>query len=715
MKRFYLICLSAAILLPGIPSKADEGMWLVHAIDRELAKKMAATGLRLSPEDIYNENGMSLSDAIVSLDFGCTGSMISDKGLLITNHHCAYGDIYSVSTPENDYLENGFWAFSASEEIPIKNKKAYFLRKVVDVTEEVETLRESEKKAGRGYGSRRISHLIETKYSGDTGMEAFLSNMWSGEKYYLYLYQVYSDLRLVAAPPVSIAAFGGDVDNWEWPQHKGDFAIYRIYTAPDGSPAEYSENNVPLHPENILKISTEGFKSGDFTMVLGYPGSTDRYCSPESAKRKTITENPITCKLQGERMKIMDKWMNSSASIRLCYSDSYFNTSNVQELYEGESMNYHRFRIDGIKREEMSEMQEWVNGDQGRRNRWGRLADRLDSAYNSTDSLVEQRTYYREALVKGSKYYLLATRINNMLREAEKNGRDSVCFQDHGFAMNSSRKMYREMVPEVEMELFAYSTKEFLLNVDGQYRGDFINGISGSFLQNPEEGTRLLVTGSFLKDSTSFNMFTSQNRSVTEILADPLVRFYRSPEFSKINNEIRRREQKQGLAQGVIELEREYTIALHRMREDKGIPCYPDANSTMRLTYGKVGPLNPYDAVYCSESSTTAGILEKYDPGQYIYTLKPEFKELLTEAESKGGMIVNFITDNDITGGNSGSPILNSKGEIIGLAFDGNKESLAADIYFHPDYNKCVGVDIRYVLWIMKEYAGMDYLLEEIF
>ncbi len=338
MKNFLKILLVLAALTGSLNASADEGMWMINLIDQALEKKMTERGLQLSAGEIYNADapGSSLADAVVSMEFGCTGSIISNKGLLITNHHCAYGDIHRLSTSEHNYLEDGYWAMRSDEEKLIPGKSVWFLKRVLDVTEEVEALIAQLKAEGKHHGSRRVSHLMEKKYAAETTFDVILSSMWDGSKYYMAFYQVYRDIRLVAAPPVSMAAYGGDIDNWEWPQHKCDFAMYRVYTAPDGSPAEYSEENIPLKPLRKLDISLDGYRAGDFTMVIGYPGSTNRYSSSFEVNFNEKVKLPVSNEIRGRQMEIIKRWMDADPAVRLKYSDYYFGLSNVQEYNCGE-------------------------------------------------------------------------------------------------------------------------------------------------------------------------------------------------------------------------------------------------------------------------------------------------------------------------------------------------------------------------------------------
>lgn len=732
MKYLKILCLFAIFTLSSVV-RADEGMWMIHKIDSTLMQKMRAAGLKLPANVIYDEEALSISDAVVALDFGCTGSIISDQGLLITNHHCAYSDIYSISTPEKDYLEDGFWAMRMEEEIPIKDKNVFFLRKVIDVTEEYNALKENEARHRRGITSRKLTYILEKKYSEETGLEASLASMWRGTQYYMYLYEVYSDVRLVGAPPVSIGSFGGDIDNWEWPQHKGDFALYRIYTAPDGSPAKYSPDNLPLKPRKVLSISKQGIKTGDFTMVIGFPGRTERYCSSYAAERKMNIDDPVMVGLQREKMNIMRCWMNKNPLYRMTYSEQFFSISNVQELFEGEMNTLCKYKVCDIKAKEEKELREWIASDGERVRKWGDLFENLSRIYAKTDKLQKQKNYHRESIVKSSKYYMLAIRIINILSAAEKKNIDSVDLRHDNicsFAVRSINELFKEMQPEVERDLLKYSAKEFIKNVDKCYWGEFIESLNLSDGSRMETIIDSVIDNSFLKDSVAFEQFASEIHSVKELACDPLVKFYNSSHIKYINNDIsnicmrelcghgkntgKGRGKGKGGGFGIINsLEKDYTTALYQMRKEKGIIQYPDANSTMRITYGTVGPLESSDTIKCCEMSSAYGILEKYNPDQYEYTLKADYLELLKKDASVRDMTVNFLSNNDITGGNSGSPVLNANGEIVGLAFDGNKESLCGNLYFHPDMCKCVSVDIRYVIWILEKYAHFDRILEE--
>ena len=710
MKRTAIILVS---VLSCLQMSADEGMWLIHAIDAALEKNMKERGLELSAKDIYDADapGAALSDAVVSLDFGCTGSIISGHGLVITNHHCAYSDVHALSTPEHNYLEDGFWAMKSEEEVHIPGKSIYILKKVVDVTDEVTAIMEQMQAQGKPAGMRKLSFIIEKRYSEATGLDASLSSYWGGSKYYVSLYRKYSDIRLVAAPPVSMAAFGGDIDNWEWPQHKCDFAMYRIYTAPDGSPAEYSPENKPLEPETRLRISLDGYKAGDFTMVIGYPGRTNRYCHGAELDFEEKVTLPISTSVREKQMEIINGWMNKDPEIRLKYSDYYFSLSNFQELGSGQAQCYRRFHVSRSKNAQDKELEEWIEASCEGNPEWKHLPERLHRKYSEMENVERSKSYYRETLVRG-------TRIGLILRR-------SFNYHENTGLAPSILKGYEGIDLRVEKDLMVYALSEYLQNVDTLFLSDLQKRFMSMYrTQDGRYDYRTLAedlwNNSIFTNEESIGRLMEQNVTKEEIVNDPLCAFVMSTQITDFRPQGK---DKPG-QDDIRKLSREYTRALYRMRQDKGRAQYPDANSTMRISYGQVRTVSPRDGVICDWKTTPAGILEKYDPDTYEFSLDNRQLELYGDAdwgrwgftlpEGGRGIYVDFLTDNDITGGNSGSPVLDSNGRLIGLAFDGNKESLASDAAYISDYNRCVCVDIRFIFWTLDQYAGMTRILDEI-
>ena len=719
MKRIYLAALTlAGIMLGQATALADEGMWLIQDINAALEKKMQARGLKLSAGEIYNADapGSAVSDAIVSLGFYCTGSIISDQGLLITNHHCAYSDVFALSTPEHNYLEEGYWAVRSDQELPIPDKQVFFLKRVLDVTAEVNNLRDDLAKKGLPCGMRRVSNIMEKKYKAETGKEAYLNSMWSGEKYYMALYDVYTDLRLVAAPPVSVAAFGGDTDNWEWPQQKCDFAMYRVYTAPDGKPADYSKNNVPLKPLRKLDISLDGYKPGDYTMVIGYPGRTNRYASSLETDFQERVTLPIANELRRNQMEIMRRWMDADPAVWLKYSDTFFGLSNIGEMQEGEAECLKRFGVKAIKESEEKDLQAWIEADSERKAKWGSLMSDLKKMYDETEEVERNKAYFRETFFRGTIIGRTIMRMNSARGKFKP-------------MKKSLMRGMAETDPRVERDLLEYSVAQYFTNIDTSLFGPYQRELSAKFGTDFKAMTDYIWAGTMVASREKAEAFNDpaqfNDDRLKMLLLDVSIL-----DFNKTDDDM-------NLRNRILALNKEYTQALYEMRADKGIAQYPDANSTMRITYGTVGPIEPHDGVWCSWQTSTNGVIEKYDAENRDFKPSDAFMSMLKSRDwgrwavampssgkkaasapagsaPAGTMPADFLTDNDITGGNSGSPVLNAEGKVIGLAFDGNKESLASDLYAVPGYNKCVCVDIRYILWTLDKYAGMSRIIEEL-
>ena len=685
--------MTAVALTFSVTAFADEGMWMIQDINEALEKNMRARGLKLAANEIYNDEapGTAVADAVVSIGFYCTGSVISDQGLIITNHHCAYSNIAKLSTPEHNYLEEGFWAMTSEQEIPIEGEKVFFLKRVFDVTEEVKGLTKELRASGKPYGMRKISSIMEERYSKATGLECILSGMWAGEKYYMSVYKTYTDLRLVAAPPQSIGYFGGNQDNWRWPRHNCDFTIYRIY-----------EDGKPVTREKNLKISLKGYNPGSFAMVIGYPGKTDRYASSAEINFQEKVSLPVSNSIRGGQMDIIRKWMDTDPQVRMKYSDWFFALSNVQENNDGMVKCYRRFWVKDEKIAQEREMQKWIDAAPNRKAMWETLIPDLEKAYSETESIERDKVFYRETMFRGTyiNRYLMRAGNSSSLEKAKETLRQ-------GLAETDAR---------VEKELLEYACKEYFDNLESYYFGKFQNKMLDRF------GSDYKAMADYL---WSRSVVSSQERidginSIDEIKNDPLRRFLADTPITVFNE----RHGEAAKRQKANQLEKEYKKALYWMRLHKDVEQYPDANSTMRLSYGTVGGLQPNDGIVYNWYTTPAGILEKYDPSDHDYDLIPRQKTLLEKGKwgrwgftldgRRNSMIVDFMTDNDITGGNSGSPVLNAKGELIGLAFDGNLESLASDASYTEGYNKCINTDIRYAMWVLDKYAGMKRIIKEL-
>lgn len=682
----------AVALMIGATAFADEGMWMIQDINEALEKNMRARGLKLAANEIYNDEapGTAVSDAVVSIGFYCTGSVISDQGLIITNHHCAYSNIAKLSTPEHNYLEDGFWAMTSEEEIPIEGETVFFLKKVFDVTEEVKGIMKEFRANGKPFGIRKISAIMEKRYKEATGMECILSSMWAGEKYYMSVYKTYTDLRLVAAPPQSIGYFGGNQDNWTWPRHNCDFTIYRIY-----------EDGKPVTREKSLKISLAGYHPGSFAMVIGYPGRTNRYTSSAEINYQEKINLPISNAIRGGQMSIIRKWMDADPTVRMKYSEWFFSLSNIQENNDGMAKCFKRFWVKDEKIEQEKEMQKWIDAAPNRKAMWETLIPDLKAIYSETESVERDKVFFRETMFRGtfiSRYMLRAGNVSSVERAKET--------LREGFAATDAR---------VEKELLEYACKEYFENLEFSYFGKFQVKMLDRFGDDYKAMAEYIWNKSVISSLSRIDGI----QSVDEVKNDPLRRMLTDTPVTTFNNRKDQLEKRQR----VNKLGKEYKKALYWMRLHKDVEQYPDANSTMRITYGTVGGLQPNDAVWYNWYTTPEGILQKYNPDDHDYILKDRHKYLLekgrwgrwgTRVDGRRTMIVDFMTDNDITGGNSGSPVLNAKGELIGLAFDGNLESLASDASYTEGYNKCINTDIRYVMWVLDKYAGMKRIVKEV-
>lgn len=684
--------LTAVALMIGATAFADEGMWMIQDINEALEKNMRARGLKLAANEIYNDEapGTAVSDAVVSIGFYCTGSVISDQGLIITNHHCAYSNIAKLSTPEHNYLEDGFWAMTSEEEIPIEGETVFFLKKVFDVTEEVKGIMKEFRASGKPFGIRKICAIMEKRYKEATGMECILSSMWAGEKYYMSVYKTYTDLRLVAAPPQSIGYFGGNQDNWTWPRHNCDFTIYRIY-----------EDGKPVTREKSLKISLAGYNQGSFAMVIGYPGRTNRYTSSAEINYQEKINLPISNAIRGGQMSIIRKWMDADPIVRMKYSEWFFSLSNIQENNDGMAKCFRRFWVKDEKIEQEKEMQKWIDAAPNRKAMWETLIPDLKAIYSETESVERDKVFFRETMFRGtfiSRYMLRAGNVSSVERAKET--------LREGFAATDAR---------VEKELLEYACKEYFENLEFSYFGKFQVKMLDRFGDDYKAMAEYIWNKSVISSLSRIDGI----QSVDEVKNDPLRRMLTDTPVTTFNNRKDQLEKRQR----VNKLGKEYKKALYWMRLHKDVEQYPDANSTMRITYGTVGGLQPNDAVWYNWYTTPEGILQKYNPDDHDYILKDRHKYLLekgrwgrwgTRVDGRRTMIVDFMTDNDITGGNSGSPVLNAKGELIGLAFDGNLESLASDASYTEGYNKCINTDIRYVMWVLDKYAGMKHIVKEV-
>ncbi len=697
----------------GSSVKADEGMWLPLLIKRLNYVDMQKMGLQLTAEEIFSINHSSLKDAIIIFGGGCTGEIISPEGLIITNHHCGYGSIQAVSTVENDLLSDGFWATSKNEEIPIEGLKVQFLVRIEPATDQVlagvtDDMTEDERNKTINENKSKLAEEA-TK---DTHYKARVVGFYNGNEYYTFVYEVFKDVRLVGAPPESIGKYGADTDNWMWPRHTGDFSMFRVYTSPEGIPAEYSDKNIPLKSKHHLPVSVAGVEKDDFSMVLGYPGGTDRYLTSYGVNQAIDQKNPTIVKIREEKLDIMREDMNNDENVRLKYASKYAGTANYWKYFIGQTKGLKRLKVSQKKKELENQFAKWANSNSARKEKYGEALSDIQNAYNKIELYNLSNTYFFEAIYRGPEILGFSRRFKTLANELENKDADKEkiastikslkertekYFKDYNSStdeklLGAMLKMYYDNVPADQLP-------EILVKIAKKYKGDFnkyaAHVFNKSIITNKEKVMDLL-------DNPKAKTI---EKDVAYVVYGDFVKNYRK--LSKETNDAYTQLKKGN---------RLFMAGLMEMQPDKKF--YPDANFTMRLTYGTVQDYFPADAVHYNYFTTLDGVMEKEDPANWEFIVPEKLKELFNEKDyGKYGkndtLKVCFITNHDITGGNSGSPVINSNGELIGLAFDGNWEAMSGDIAFEPELQRCICVDIRYVLFIIDKFAGAQNLIDE--
>jgi hypothetical protein len=713
MKRNFIVAL---IVMLGVQPmlKADEGMWLPIFIDRLNYTDMKSMGLQLTPEEIYNVNNSSLKDAIAIFGGGCTSELISGQGLLLTNHHCGYSRIQKHSSLEHNYLKDGFWAETMEDELPNPGLSVRFLIRIEDVTKQIldavnDEMTENERDAAVRKKSREISTAAEE----GTHYEASVRSFYEGNEYYLLVYERYTDVRLVGTPPSSIGNFGGDTDNWMWPRHTGDFSLFRVYAGKDGKPADYSEDNVPLKPRHYLPVSLDGVREGDFSMILGYPGSTDRYMTSYGVKMAMDVSNQTVVDIRGVKLKIMMEFMQADDDVRIKYATKHVRISNYWKYCIGQNKGLKRLKVHDKKVEIEDKFTDWVNESENRKARYGNALNLVEESYADRSKVELARIYYREAISRGSEILGVAKGYKSLVEELDKKDANPINIiriterlrvKAAGFYTDYyaplDEKMLGAMLEMYYKNVPATFQPEYLKSVAGKYKGDF-NAFARevfetSYFVSPERQEELLADPSSkkIKKDLAYQTITS-----FADLYDTMV----DPALDLADNQLDKGN-------------RLFVAGLRQQYPEKKF--YPDANSTMRLTYGQVLDYYPADAIHYNYYTTLTGVMEKEDPSNWEFVVPDKLKELYKKKDfgqygEDGVMKVCFLTNHDITGGNSGSPVINGKGELIGLAFDGNWEAMSGDIFFEPEIQRTINVDIRYVLFIIDKFAGATRLIEE--
>ncbi len=694
--------------------KADEGMWLPIFIERLNYVDMEKMGLHLTPEEIYSINNSSLKDAIVIFGRGCTAGIVSPEGLLFTNHHCGYGLIQSHSTIEHDYLTDGFWAMSKREELPNEGLTVRFLVRIEDVTERVlSKLNDDMTESDRSDTIRKTGKAISDEATKDTHYNAYVRSFFGGNEFYLFVYETFKDIRLVGAPPSSIGKFGADTDNWMWPRHTCDFSIFRVYTGPDGNPAEYSEDNIPLKSKYFLPIYTGGVKKDDFAMILGYPGGTERYLSSWGVELAIEESNPTIVKIRDKKLKIMREAMDADEAVRIKYSSKYARTSNYWKYFIGQTKGLKRLKVYDKKKEQETKFEQWVNGNKERQQKFGEALKLLENGYNDLKNYNLLSIYIREAISRGSEILSFSRRFGKLEKLLKTKPIDDEKINKVIEGLNeSTEKYFKNYYEPIDRKMLGAMLEMYYENIPKDQQPDILKEIYKKY------------KGDFYAYSDKVfdkSMFATKER-VEQFLEHPSAKKLKKDPVTKLVNSflVKLPELKEGIEKAYEEInkgERLYIAGLRKMEPDKIF--YPDANFTMRLTYGQVLDYYPADAIHYDYITHLSGVMEKEDPSNWEFVVPKKLKELFKEKDygeygEDGRMIVCFLTNNDITGGNSGSPVINGNGELIGLAFDGNWEAMSGDIAFEPELQRTIVVDIRYVLFIIDKYAGAKNIIDEL-
>ena len=704
MKKLFVLLLTISIFA-GL--KADEGMWMLPLIQKLNIQKMNGMGLTLTAEEIYSDKNVSLKDAVVIFGNGCTGVMVSNQGLVFTNHHCGFEAIQKHSTVEHNYLKDGFTADKISDEIPSPGLSVRFLVKIQDVTERIisqlpETL----------LGSKRVDKLdslvnaIQDETQKGTIYSAKVKSFYSGNEFYLFVYEEYTDVRFAFAPPTSIGKFGGDTDNWMWPRHTGDFSVFRVYSDKDGKPANYSKDNVPYSPKRFAAISNQGYVSGDYTMIIGNPGTTTRYLSSWGVSNRMKAANQARIDVRGAKQDVWHSFMRVDEAINIAYASKFARSSNYWKNSIG--MNKAIAKLSTIKEKQDQEkaFTTWISATPDRQEKYKNVLRTLEDGYTKIYPVTRAMNYLMESLLTGVEMPRIASQVDRLV--SKNLSMDSLLIK--------TAAVYKDYYPAVDQATLVAMLEIYKKSVDADALPEVYTVIERKFKGNYAKYAK------YLFDKSNFSTLEKITKAIenkkVDFSNDPAILFdrdvRRTLENIRSNDYVTTNEK-------IKDAERLFENGIKAMAAESGKPMYPDANSTMRLTYGSVGGYKPGDAMDYKYYTTTKGILEKEVPGDEEFDVSPKLKKAILENnygayldQKTGEMHVAFLSNNDITGGNSGSPIFNAKGELLGLAFDGNWEAMSGDIVFEPDLQRTINVDVRYIMFVMDKIGGAKRLVDEL-
>ena len=716
MKKLFL---SIVLLASLLRSHADEGMWLPMLLGQQVYNDMVKKGLKLTKEQLFSINKASLKDAIIIFGGGCTGEIVSNEGLIFTNHHCGYGAIAAASSVKNNYLRDGFYAANKEQEIKT-SLTVQFLDRIIDVTKEVEAGLTGLNWADRTKKIQEVYKSITDKVMDkDNAMAGRIYSMFNNNQYIMYVYKTYRDVRLVGTPPESVGKFGGDTDNWEWPRHTGDFAIFRVYGDVSGKPADFSTANKPLKPKHFLPVSLKGFKDGDYAMIYGYPGGTNRYETSYGIKLKNEIENPSLVNLRDMRLKYMYEQMIKDPAVKLKLSSNYAGVANYWKFFEGETKQLVKFKTQDQKVKYEQNFAKWATGKPEYQNLFGEY----EKNYAAWTPYSEGRQYLNEGIL-GSALAAQASGLMGLEAAMVKQGTTSADIKKAADAADARRPGFLESFDRASDEkILAAVAMRFYQDVDkSQHPIGLYEKIKSAYGDLNDEATYKkwaadVISRTMILDDTKWKAFIA-NPDANTLQADPAFDFASS--FVK-NYSTKYASLYSTFTGRNAELNRSYMKGIMEMNPKAAAMMYPDANFSMRVSYGSVKSYRPRDAVFYDYVTTSKGILEKYKAGDYEFDLPAKQIELLQKKDfgqyidkSRNDLVIGFITTNDITGGNSGSPVIDGSGNLIGLAFDGNYEALSHKIAFDKDLNRTICVDVRYVLWCIDKLGGAKNIINEL-
>lgn len=692
------------VLCTSLVAKADEGMWLPFMIGRNY-QDMKKNGLKLTADQIYSINKSSLKDAVISFGGFCTGEVISGKGLVLTNHHCGYDAIAGVSTPEHNYLDNGFWAKNTKEEIAIPGLTATFIIRMEDVTKAItKELNEKMTLAERRAKIAEISKELEKNAVAGTHYEAFVRDFYEGNEFYLFVKETFKDVRLVGTPPQSVGKFGGDTDNWMWPRQTGDFSMFRIYSGSDNKPAAYSATNVPLTPKHSLPISLKGVKKDDYAMVMGFPGRTNRFLTSYGVEQAISLEQPKIVDIRAKKLDVMKKYMQNDVAVRLNYSSKHAQVANYWKYFIGQTTQLKNNNVADKKRKIEEDFTKFAKG----KPKYDGILEDYKSAYETLAGIVYLRVYQSEFVrqvdINGMVYYFKAAADAAAQGDAER------AKQIRDLALEKAEELYTERSMDIELETLEEVLKMYLKDIPADQRKGLAHSLTEegvpAFMQRVKAYSVFANKDRYAAFAKNFNNETLQNDPLYILISDLDLSFntaYSNKEIAEANNKLTRANR----------------LFVEAVREMNASKLYaPNANSTMRLTYGKVLPYTTNEGKAYNYISTIDELIAKEDPTNPEFVMDARIKELYAKKDygqygEKGQLYINFLSNNDITGGNSGSPVINANGELIGTAFDGNWEAMSGDIFFEPNLQRTISCDIRYVLWLVDKCYGATNLIDE--